>query len=88
MDAIIATGDPFVLFSYAAKLSKEFGIPWLADYRDPWSHDQRFFKNMPIRSWNSFLEKKIVSSASHISTVSPDHVLQQGRLIMYFNSPT
>ena len=70
VDAIIATGDPFVLFSYAAKLSKEFGIPWIADYRDPWSHDQKFIKNMPIRAWNSFLEKKIVSSASHISTVS------------------
>jgi hypothetical protein len=70
VDAIIATGDPFVLFSYAAKLSKEFGIPWIADYRDPWSHEQKHIKNAPMRAWNAFLEKKIVSSASHISTVS------------------
>ena len=70
VDAIIATGDPFVLFNYAAKLSKEFGIPWIADYRDPWSHDQRHIKNLPMRAWNAFLERKIVSSATHISTVS------------------
>ncbi len=37
VDAIIATGDPFVLFRYASKLSKEFHIPWIADYRDPWT---------------------------------------------------
>jgi hypothetical protein len=32
VDAIIASGDPFVLFYYASKLSKEFNIPWIADY--------------------------------------------------------
>lgn len=36
-DAIIATGEPFILFRYAQLLSKEFGIPWIADYRDGWS---------------------------------------------------
>ena len=39
VDAIIATGDPFILFKYASKLSKAFNIPWIADYRDPWSHN-------------------------------------------------
>ena len=47
VDAIIATGDPFVLFNYAAKLSKEFRIPWIADYRDSWSHEQKHTKNLP-----------------------------------------
>jgi hypothetical protein len=35
--AIIATGEPFVLFRYAKKLSERFNIPWVADYRDGWS---------------------------------------------------
>jgi len=70
VDAIIATGDPFVLFTYASQLSKEFGIPWVADYRDPWSHNQERQKNGLQRIWNQFLEKRTVSSASHISTVS------------------
>jgi glycosyltransferase involved in cell wall biosynthesis len=70
VNAIIATGDPFVLFSYASKLSMEFGIPWIADYRDPWSHNQEYEKNIIQRSWNRFLEKRTVSSAAHITTVS------------------
>jgi hypothetical protein len=70
VDAIIATGDPFVLFSYASKLSEEFGIPWIADYRDPWSHDEEHRKNIIQKKWNSFFEKKTVSTASHIRTVS------------------
>ena len=70
VDAIIATGDPFVLFSYAAQLSTEFGIPWIADYRDPWSHNQEHQKNFLQKWWNRFQEKKNVSSAAHITTVS------------------
>ena len=37
IDFILATGEPFVLFHYANKLSKEFNTPWIADYRDPWT---------------------------------------------------
>ena len=37
VDVIIATGEPFILFTYAYNLSKEFGIPWIGDYRDGWS---------------------------------------------------
>lgn len=70
VDGIIATGDPFVLFSYASKLSKEFGIPWIADYRDPWSHNVEHRKTFIQKKWNSYFEKKIVVTASHISTVS------------------
>src|SRR5690606_36940973 len=43
VDAIIATGDPFVLFSYANRLGKRYTIPWIADYRDPWSKSKYGF---------------------------------------------
>ena len=70
VDAIVATGDPFVLFRYASKLSKAFNIPWIADYRDPWSHNEEHRKNLIQKKWNSYFEKKTVSTASHIRTVS------------------
>jgi len=70
VDVIIATGDPFVLFSFASKLSKEFDIPWIADYRDPWSHNQEHKKTLIEKKWNSYFEKKTVSTATHIRTVS------------------
>jgi glycosyltransferase involved in cell wall biosynthesis len=70
VDAIIATGDPFVLFTYASQLSKEFDIPWIADYRDPWSHNQENQQTFIQRVWNQIQEKRSVSTAAHISTVS------------------
>ena len=70
VDAIIATGDPFVLFSYAAKLSEAYKIPWVADYRDPWSQNVNLNKYFILKKWNHYIEKKTVSSASYIRTVS------------------
>jgi glycosyltransferase involved in cell wall biosynthesis len=68
--AIIATGDPFVLFHYASKLSKKFGIPWIADYRDPWSQDIHIQKKFFQKKWAALLEKNIVKKATAITTVS------------------
>jgi hypothetical protein len=69
VDAIIATGDPFVLFSYASKLSREFNIPWIADYRDPWSQNFSSKKGYVQRKIDLFFEKKIVKSSSFLITV-------------------
>jgi len=81
VDLILATGEPFVLFSYADALSKEFKTPWVADYRDPWT--QRKIKNSSFvfDTWNAYFEKKIVQSAAEINTVSDFCRLQITRLI-------
>lgn len=71
VDAIIATGDPFILFRYASMLGEEFDIPWIADYRDPWSQDIHIQKNFFLKKWSLFNEKKTVKKASLITTVSP-----------------
>lgn len=69
VDAIIATGDPFVLFAYASQLSKEFGIPWIADYRDPWSQNFSSKKTSIQRIFDKIFEKKFVKTSSSIITV-------------------
>lgn len=69
IDCIIATGEPFVLFKYAAQLSKKHSIPWIADYRDPWiqnvSLKDKFYKN-----WFAYFERVYLKTASKITTVS------------------
>jgi len=70
VDAIVATGDPFILFYYASKLSKKFNVPWFADYRDPWSHDKGFQINKLYHFWNKKNETKAVTSSKAIITVS------------------
>lgn len=69
VDVIVATGDPFVLFSYASKLSKKFDIPWIADYRDPWSQSFSAKKGFFQRKFDLYFEKRIVKTALQINTV-------------------
>lgn len=69
VDAIIATGDPFVLFHYAKKLSRRTGTPWVADYRDPWGVGLEV-ERKPFLKWlNTRIEKRTVRGASLILTV-------------------
>jgi hypothetical protein len=69
VDVIIATGEPYILFKYASLLSIQFDIPWIADYRDPWTivNSQNKFKTANLLNW--YLERKIVRHANVIITV-------------------
>lgn len=71
---IIVTVNPFILLKFGHQLSKEFNIPWLADYRDDWTtSDWKGDKNPTEEVFNALnrsSEKKWSSSASAISTVS------------------
>ncbi len=75
VDLIIATGEPFVLFTYAHRLSLAFNTPWLADYRDGWSTNyhlaestfQRFVQQRIHRP----IEQKMVANAALITTAAP-----------------
>ena len=66
VDAIIATGEPFVLFKYASALSTQFNIPWVADYRDPWSQNKGRSRIRSVR----FFERKFSQNMSAVTTVS------------------
>jgi len=70
VDLIIGTGEPFILFKYASKLSKKFNVPWIADYRDPWTQNKSRSSNILKQRFNSFFEKKYVNTSSCFTTVS------------------
>ncbi len=55
VDAIIATGDPFILFRYAYLLGKEFDLPWIVDYRDPWIQDKSRSSNRLTKFWDAMV---------------------------------
>ena len=70
VDYIIATGEPFVLFHYAQKLSLKFDIPWAGDYRDPWALNTINMVSPFLKPWYTYHEKKILKSMNLILTVS------------------
>jgi hypothetical protein len=52
------------------KLSKDFDVPWIADYRDPWSHHNENSRSFLMKSWLRTLEKRTVKNAIAVTTVS------------------
>lgn len=79
-DFIIATGKPFILFRYAHLLSKKHHTPWVADYRDSWTmnHIQGQYSlgllGSILNIFYRLMEKKYVSSALLVTTVSPTYI--------------
>lgn len=75
VDVIIACGEPFVLFRYASKLSSEFNVPWIGDYRDGWSTNYRWddakFYGLIQRSVQQRVEKKVIATAAALTTAAP-----------------
>lgn len=70
VDVIIATGEPFILFRYASLLSDKFKIPWIADYRDPWSQNKARNRIVGEMMLNRYSEKKYLKNVNLIITVS------------------
>ncbi|MCS6991981.1 MAG: hypothetical protein NZL95_09000, partial [Chitinophagales bacterium] len=50
VDAIASTGPPHSVHLIALHLKKQTGLPWLADFRDPWTHID-YFKDLPLTPW-------------------------------------
>ena len=73
IDIIISTGPPHSMHLIAKAMSEEFNIPWIADFRDPWTGIE-YFDKLPLlpfaRKAHLKLERKIISSCDRLITVS------------------
>lgn len=74
VDAIVSTGPPHSMHLIARKLSLATGIPWVADFRDPWTR-MFYFKHLGLTGRSERrhhkLEKQVLDDASVIVAVSP-----------------
>ena len=75
VDAIISTGPPHSMHLIAKTLHKKLNIPWVADFRDPWTdidfyHDLRLTKCADRKHHR--LEKQVLTEASKVVTVGWD----------------
>jgi glycosyltransferase involved in cell wall biosynthesis len=74
IQAIITTGPPHSLHLIGQQLKQKYGIPWLADFRDPWSQWE-FLDTLPmlpfIRRRHEALERKVLQQADVVVTISP-----------------
>lgn len=74
VDAIVSTGPPQSMHLIGLELSKATGLPWLADFRDPWTKIF-YFKHLELthrsEAKHQALEKKVVDGATRVIAVSP-----------------
>ncbi|MCF8368134.1 MAG: glycosyltransferase family 4 protein [Bacteroidales bacterium] len=73
VDAMVSTGPPHSMHLIALGLKKKINLPWLADFRDPWTNIDFYHQLMLTRSSDKKhkkLEKQVLSKADKIVTVS------------------
>lgn len=72
-DLIFSSSPPHSLQLAAARLAKYAGIPWVADFRDPWT-DAFWDKGLRRSSWATAcirnMERRVVSQATALTSVS------------------
>lgn len=77
---IITTGPPHSTHLIGSKLKDRFAIPWLADFRDPWT-DLFYLKSLPRRAFaiqkDQKLERQVLQAADAVITTTAKNFHQQ-----------
>lgn len=75
VDAVISTGPPHSMHLIAMKLKEALGLPWIADFRDPWTEID-YYSELHLTRWadrkHHRLEHEVLSKADKVVTVSND----------------
>ena len=75
VDAIISTGPPHSMHLIAKALHKKLNIPWVADFRDPWT-DIDFYKDLKLTRCadrkHHRLERQVLTEATKVVTIGWD----------------
>ena len=83
VDAIISTGPPHSMHLIALELKKTLDLPWIADFRDPWTEID-FYDELHLTRWadrkQQKLEREVLTQADKIVTVSWNWAKGLGRL--------
>lgn len=74
VDAIVTTGPPHSVHLIGRKLHRKLGIPWVPDFRDPWSR-MYYLKHLPMSalSWKRLraMEQSVLDESSAVLACTP-----------------
>ena len=83
VDAIISTGPPHSMHLIAMKLKEDLGIPWIADFRDPWTEID-YYDELHLSRWadrkHHKLEYEVLTKADKIVTIGWECAKGLGKL--------
>ena len=81
VEAVISTSPPPTAHLVAAAAARRLDVPWIADYRDPWSQRSAWRRAWPLAGVEARLERHTLAQASEVVTVSAPIAENLGRLL-------
>jgi hypothetical protein len=69
-DAILSTALPATVHVVAHEVAKRCGLPWIADYRDPWAGNNYVERGSIRRFFEESLERHLIRRSAMITTIS------------------
>ena len=73
VDLVVSTGPPHSMHLIALKLKEKLNIPWVADFRDPWTGID-FYDQLMLTHWadkrHHRLEQRVLKTADRVVTVN------------------
>ncbi|MBN3034345.1 MAG: glycosyltransferase family 4 protein [Bacteroidales bacterium] len=83
VDAMVTNGPPHSMHLIGLGVKQNLGIPWLADFRDPWTGID-FYDRLMLTSWadrkHHRMERMVLEHADMVTTVSPSWADDLGKL--------
>ncbi len=74
IDAMITTGPPHSMHLIGNHIHDKTGLPWIADFRDPWS-EWELWDELEVKPWarkkHERLESEVLANANAVTTISP-----------------
>ncbi|MFM7079637.1 MAG: glycosyltransferase, partial [Bacteroidota bacterium] len=75
VDVIVSSGPPHSMHLIAKGVSDANGIPWLADFRDPWTNID-YYRELKLSGWADRLhhkmEREVITGADKVVVVGND----------------
>tara|TARA_B100001287_G_scaffold275587_1_gene283639 strand:+ start:7601 stop:8902 length:1302 start_codon:yes stop_codon:yes gene_type:complete len=72
VDLIISSGPPHSTHLIGKQLKSKFNIPWVSDFRDPWTNID-YYKELKLTKWADYkhkiLERDVLKSSNLVLTV-------------------
>ena len=84
VDAIVSTGPPHSMHMIARGVKKATQIPWIADFRDPWTNID-FIEELNLTTWgkasHAQMEKSVLTEATEVVAVTPTMAKELGAIV-------
>src|SRR5574344_541576 len=74
VDVMVTTGPPHSMHLIGRKLARKTGIPWISDFRDPWTK-MYYYKDLELTAWADMrhhrLEQAVLDESTRVLAVTP-----------------